>query len=47
MPTILNKRSYDEHANWHLGVDDEASEHTKWTTLRRRWVTGTCVTEFL
>lgn len=33
MPTILNKRSYafaqGKIENWHLGVDDEASEHTK------------------
>ena len=26
---FIEARGWDEYANWHLGVDDEASEHTK------------------
>lgn len=26
---FIEAHGWDEYANWHLGVDDEASEHTK------------------
>ena len=26
---FIEARGWDEYADWHLGVDDEASEHTK------------------
>src|SRR6202035_1141521 len=26
---FIEARGWDEFANWHLGIDDEASEHTK------------------
>jgi hypothetical protein len=26
---FIEARGWDEYARWHLGVDDEASEHTK------------------
>ena len=26
---FIEARNWDEYANWHLGIDDEASEHTK------------------
>ena len=26
---FIEARGWDEYANWHLGVDDEASEHIK------------------
>jgi hypothetical protein len=26
---FIDAHGWDEYANWHLGVDDEASEHTK------------------
>jgi hypothetical protein len=26
---FIEARGWDEYANWHLGIDDEASEHTK------------------
>ena len=26
---FIEANGWDEYANWHLGVDDEASEHTK------------------
>jgi hypothetical protein len=26
---FIEANSWDEYANWHLGIDDEASEHTK------------------
>lgn len=26
---FIERHGWDEYANWHLGLDDEASEHTK------------------
>ena len=26
---FIEANGWDEYANWHLGIDDEASEHTK------------------
>jgi hypothetical protein len=26
---FIEAHGWDEYANWHLGIDDEASEHTK------------------
>ena len=37
---FIEARGWDEYANWHLGVDDEASEHTK--ASRGRYQPGGC-----
>ena len=34
---------WDEYANWHLGVDDEASEHTKARYKFRSVISRRCI----
>ncbi len=39
---FIEAHGWDEYANWHLGVDDEASEHTKARYNSRSAISGRC-----